>query len=127
VLTKRDSLAAEMQAIVRLAAEPCRLGCDNTKSLIGRAADVLGLSYRRARTFWYGSTEQVLVRDEEAARLRDERDRLLRLKEQRLERELHELRTLLHYAELRHAAALAGQRSTVAEGAVAAVPAVGAA
>jgi hypothetical protein len=126
LLTKRDRLAAEMQGIVRLAAEPLR-PCDNTKSLIGRAADALGISYRRARSFWYGSTEQVLVRDEEAARLRDERDRLLRLKEQRLERELHELRTLLHYAEQRHAAAKAGQRQIVAEGAEAAAPAVGAA
>jgi hypothetical protein len=107
VLNKRDSLVAEMQGIVHLAAEPLR-PCDNVKSLIGRAADALGISYRRARSFWYGSTEQVLVRDEEAARLRAERDRLRLAKLERLEREIQELRTLLHYAEQRDAAAAGG-------------------
>jgi hypothetical protein len=115
---------AEMRAILHLAAEPIR-PCDNVKSLIARAAQTLGLTYRHAKRIWYCEEDRRL-RTEEVARLREERQRLLLAKEQRLERELAELRTLLHYAELRHAAALAGQRSAVAEGSVAAVPAVGA-
>lgn len=89
----KDTPAAtmrEMQDILRLAAEPCR-PCDNSKSLISRAAGVLHLSYRRAATLWYGE-EGRRVREDEAARLRAERDRLLRLKLARLEREIAELR-----------------------------------
>ncbi|HEY2416596.1 MAG TPA: hypothetical protein VGH84_01660 [Steroidobacteraceae bacterium] len=101
-MNKRDALLGEMQCIVRLAAEP-RPPVDSSKGAINRAARALGLSYRRARAFWYGE-ERALVREAEAARLRAERDRLLRLRLERLEVEMQELRTLLHYAEQRDAA-----------------------
>jgi hypothetical protein len=88
---------AEMQRILRLAAEPYR-PCDNTKHLIARAAAVLRLPYRRAQTLWYGE-EGRRVRAEEAARLRAEADRLLRLKLARLEQEIAILRGQIHDEE----------------------------
>jgi len=94
VVNKRDALVAEMQDIVRMAAEP-RPPVDSSKGAINRAARALGITYRRARSFWYGHTEKVLVRDAEAARLRAEHRRLLLLRIERLEREIAETRRLL--------------------------------
>ena len=85
------ALIAEMQAIVRMAAEP-RQPVDGIKAAVGRASRSLGISYRRAMTFWYGHTEKVLVSNAEATRLRAESDRLLALKIERMERELAVLR-----------------------------------
>lgn len=62
-----DPVAVEMQAIVRLASQPWEPG-DSVKVAIARAADVLNLSYRRARSFWY--LELVAVRAVEADRMR---------------------------------------------------------
>ena len=93
-MNKRDALVAEMQDIVRMAAEP-RPPVDSSKGAINRAARALGITYRRARSFWYGHTEKVLVRDAEAARLRAEHRRLLLLRIERLEREIAETRRLL--------------------------------
>jgi hypothetical protein len=59
-------VVAELRAIARRAAEPCDAG-DSVKAAIGRAARRLGLSYRRARSFWYG---QGSPRAAEADRLR---------------------------------------------------------
>jgi len=117
VVNKRDALVAEMQDIVRMAAEP-RPPVDSSKGAINRAARALGITYRRARSFWYGHTEKVLVRDAEAARLRAEHRRLLLLRIERLEREIAETRRLLDDAArqrdaeaqrlARQAAAMAG-------------------
>jgi hypothetical protein len=63
----RDPIIVEMQAIVRLASQPWEPG-DSVRVAITRAADVLGLSYRRARSFWY--QEVVSVRAVEADRMR---------------------------------------------------------
>lgn len=116
-MNKRDALVAEMQDIVRMAAEP-RPPVDSSKGAINRAARALGITYRRARSFWYGHTEKVLVRDAEAARLRAEHRRLLLLRIERLEREIAETRRLLDDAArqrdaeaqrlARQAAAMAG-------------------
>ena len=65
-----------MQRITRMAAEPRRPG-DNVKRQIGRAAWRLGLSYRRARSFWYGDASAA-VRAHEADHLRALLPRLLR-------------------------------------------------
>jgi hypothetical protein len=109
---------AEMQRILRLAAEPFR-PCDNTKSLIARAAAVLSLPYRRAQTLWYGE-EGRRVRAEEAARLRAESDRLLRLKLCRLELEIADLRRQIDAEEsaglARRQVGAIGQTPTVAGG-----------
>jgi hypothetical protein len=94
-------LLREMQEILRLAAEP-RRECDNAKSRIARAATVLQLPWRRAYSLWYGEEDR-RVRDEEAARLRAERDRLLRLRLERLEREAIELRRFIDETERRDA------------------------
>jgi hypothetical protein len=84
-------LVAEMQAIVRMAAEP-RQPVDGLKVALNRASRALGLSYRRTMSFWYGHTERVRVSPEELARLRAERRRLLLLRMVRLEQELAALR-----------------------------------
>ena len=89
-LRQNTETLAEMQQILRLAAEPCQMH-DNAKSLIARAAAVLHLTYRRAYSLWYGA-EKTRVRAEEAARLRAERERLLQLKIERLEREIATVR-----------------------------------
>jgi hypothetical protein len=79
-------LRAEMQEILRLAAEPIRPN-DNTKSRLARAAAVLQLGRRRAYTLWYGEAT-ALIRDAEIERLRSERDRLYELRLARLRREI---------------------------------------
>ena len=70
------TLIAEMQRITRLAAEPRRDG-DNIKRQIARAAWRLGISQRRARSFWYAES-QAAVRAHEADKLRAALPRLLR-------------------------------------------------
>jgi len=103
----QTALIAEMQAIVRMAAEP-RQPVDGIKAAVGRAAKALGISYRRAMTFWYGYTEKVLVTEAEAARLRRQRERLY---EHRLERLRHDIactERLLEDARRRNAEASAG-------------------
>jgi hypothetical protein len=72
----------EMQAIVRFAAEPTRAG-ELVKAQINRAARILGLTPRRAETFWYGRPGRVLAEEADAMRAwrehakRTRRDRLL--------------------------------------------------
>jgi hypothetical protein len=111
--TNTADVKAEMQAIVRMAAEP-RLPGDNTKGAIRRAAAALQLTYRRAYSLWY-SAERAKVRADEAERLRAEAHRLRLLRIERLEREIAELR-----AEVRRQDALAeaegGRRHSVADG-----------
>jgi hypothetical protein len=111
-----EALLREMQAIVRLAAEP-RVAADSTKAAIGRAATVLQLNYRRAYSLWYRS-DKLRVSPEEAARLRAERDRLQVLRLERLEREIAETKRLLQEARRHDAAAqaAAGGRSHLASG-----------
>ena len=111
-----EALLREMQAIVRLAAEP-RVAADSTKAAIGRAAAALQLNYRRAYSLWYRS-DKLHVSSEEAARLRAERERLLRLRHARLEREIAETKRLLQEARRHDAAAqaAAGGRSHLAGG-----------
>jgi hypothetical protein len=87
------ALRAEMQEILRLAAEPLR-PCDNAKSRLARAGAVLRLAPRRAYALWYGEA-RMLIREEEAARLRVERDRLLELRLARLRQEIAETERLL--------------------------------
>lgn len=96
-----SDVLTEMQAILRLAAEPYSVH-DNAKSRIARAAAVLQMPWRRTYSLWYGEAK-ALVRDDEAARLRAERNRLLRLRLQRLEREAAELRALINETERRNA------------------------
>ena len=98
-----EKLLQEMQAIVRLAAEP-RAATDSTKAAIGRAATALQLSYRRAYSLWYRA-DKLRVSPEEAERLRAERDRLLLLRHERLEREIAETRRLLNETRRHDAAA----------------------
>ena len=117
MVNKRDALVAEMQDIVRMAAEP-RPPVDSSKGAINRAARALGITYRRARSFWYGHTEKVLVREAEAERLRAEHQRLLLARIARLECEIADTRRLLEQARqqrdaeaqrlARQAAAMAG-------------------
>ena len=111
-----EALLREMQAIVRLAAEP-RVAADSTKAAIGRAATVLQLNYRRAYSLWYRS-DKLRVSPEEIARLRAEHERLQRLRLERLEREIAETRRLLQEARRHDAAAqaAAGGRSHLAGG-----------
>lgn len=62
-------VAAEAQQIVRMAAEPWAAG-DGIKAGIDRAARRLNLSYRRARTFWYGAHCAVLAAEMDQLRAR---------------------------------------------------------
>lgn len=79
----------EMQGIVRRAAEP-REPSDSVKAAIRRAARRLGLSHRRATTFWYGRS--CAVRATEADRLREADLRLLKERGRRIESELNGIR-----------------------------------
>lgn len=81
-----DAILADMQRITRLAAEP-RVVDDSAKAAINRAARRLGISFRRARSFWYASPDAA-VRAAEADRLRSEEMRILASQRIRLEQEL---------------------------------------
>jgi hypothetical protein len=81
-----DAILADMQRITRLAAEP-RVSDDSAKAAINRAARRLGISFRRARSFWYASPDAA-VRAAEADRLRAEEVRILASRRIRLEQEL---------------------------------------
>jgi hypothetical protein len=92
------AVRAEMQEILHLAAEPLRPN-DNGKSRLARAAEALKLGRRRAYALWYGEAH-TLIREEEVARLRAERDRLLELRIERLRREIAEAERRLQEARL---------------------------
>jgi hypothetical protein len=92
-LKTSDALRAEMQQILHLAAEPLRPR-DNAKSRLARAAVALRLAPRRAYALWYGE-ERMLIRAEEAARLRAEQVRLYQLRLCRLRREIAETERFL--------------------------------
>jgi hypothetical protein len=92
-LKTSDALRVEMQQILHLAAEPLRPR-DNAKSRLARAAAVLRLAPRRAYALWYGE-ERMLIREEEAARLRAEKVRLYQLRLVRLRREIAETERFL--------------------------------
>jgi hypothetical protein len=81
-----DAILADMQRITRLAAEP-RVADDSAKAAINRAARRLGISFRRARSFWYASPDAA-VRAIEADRIRAEETRILASRRIRLEQEL---------------------------------------
>lgn len=85
-LAMADAVLNDMQRIARLAAEPRAPG-DSTKAAIGRAARALGLSYRRARSFWYASPDAA-VRAWEADRVRAEERNILASRRWRLEQEI---------------------------------------
>lgn len=85
-LAVADAILADMQRITRLAAEP-RVSDDSAKAAINRAARRLGISFRRARSFWYASPDAA-VRAAEADRLRAEEARILVSRRIRLEQEL---------------------------------------
>ena len=92
-LTMSDAILTEMQRITRTAAEPWSSG-DSVKLGIRRASRTLGISYRRAKAFWYGEDCAVLAR--EADRLRIEELRIIAAKRQRLELELEAITTRLN-------------------------------
>jgi hypothetical protein len=92
-LKTADALRAEMQQILHLAAEPLRPR-DNAKSRLARATIALRLAPRRAYALWYGE-ERMLIRAEEAARLRAEKVRLYQLRLVRLRREIAETERFL--------------------------------
>lgn len=92
----RDAIVAEMQGIVRRAAAPGAVG-ESTKAAINRAARRLGLSYRRTRTFWYGSHCAVLAL--EADRMRAVELRLLAERRTRLTAELNQVTARLNALE----------------------------
>jgi hypothetical protein len=91
-----DAILTEMQRITRTAAEPWACG-DSVKLGIRRASRTLGISYRRAKAFWYGEDCAVLAR--EADRLRIEELRIIAAKRQRLEREMAEITARLNARE----------------------------
>lgn len=109
MVNNRDTLLTEMQAIVRFAAEP-RPVTDSIKGAIRRASRALGISYRRSRSFWYGC-DRAKVTEAEAARLRAERDRLLALRIECLDRELAELRAEMGRLDAEKSARLAGREA----------------
>ena len=82
-------VAAEMQAIVRAAAQPAVAG-ESVKAAIGRAARRLRLGYGRTRSHWYGLAR--LVSAEEADRLRELRLTLALDRLEQMERERASLR-----------------------------------
>lgn len=84
-----DAIMAEMQSIIRAAAEPWSPG-DSAKAAIRRAARNTGLTFRRARTFWYG--ESAAVRAAEADALRAWHAEWLETQAERLERQAAEYR-----------------------------------
>ncbi len=108
-----DTIAHEMQAITRRAAEPWLPG-DSVKAAIGRASRTLGIGYRRARSFWYG--ESVAVRAIEADRMRAAETLLLTQRRQRLEQELAALRARLDGAHQGGVEAAADRSGREADG-----------
>lgn len=80
-----QAITFEMGAIVRRAAEPRPVG-DSLKALLTRSARRLGISYRRATSYYYG--QPCAVRAEEADRMRRLDITLLHERYARLELEL---------------------------------------
>jgi hypothetical protein len=62
-----QQLRDEMKSLVRRAAEPARSG-ESTKTEIARAARVLGLTYGRAKRYWYGEIQVPPAHEVDAAR-----------------------------------------------------------
>ena len=87
-----EAIAMEMTAIVREAAEPSVLG-EHIAAAIDRAARRLGLSYRRAKAYWYQETR--LVPAHEADKLRRARRQMMRDRAARLNAELATLQLRL--------------------------------
>ena len=98
------TVALEMQAITRRAAEPWLPG-DSVKAAIGRASRALGIGHRRARSFWYG--EAAAVRAVEADRMRAAEALLLTKRRQQLEHELAAIKARLDAADEAEAGAAA--------------------
>lgn len=96
VVSNRDTIVSEMQGIVRRAAEPGTPG-ENIKGAINRSARRLGLSYRRADTFWYGRRCAVLAL--EADRLRAAELSLLVERRARLTAELSQVTARINVLE----------------------------
>lgn len=92
VTAMSDAIVAEMQTIVRRAAEPWRPG-DSVKAAIDRAARRLGIGFRRARTFWYGVP--CAVRAAEADLLRAADLQGLRVRREALAAEMAEIEARL--------------------------------
>lgn len=88
-MADRDTIC-EMQVIVRAAGYPHEPG-GSVKASIRRAAGRLGLTFRRARTFWAGD-RRAAVRSDEADRLREWYADFVARRAERLEQELLELR-----------------------------------
>ena len=108
-VTSRARLSPEeMRALAQLAADGAGLR-DNTKSRIARVARVLSLSWRRASALWYGDIDHWIAAAE-AARLRGERERLLRARVERLGREIAETERLIQEARQRHEAVVVADR-----------------
>ncbi|MGD0109223.1 MAG: hypothetical protein ABSC06_35075 [Rhodopila sp.] len=103
-MTDTLTIAVEMQAITRRAAEPWAPG-DSVKAAIGRAARALGIGYRRARSFWY--CENVAVRALEADRLRAAELAMLAQRQRRLTHELATIKARLDAADEAEAGAAA--------------------
>jgi hypothetical protein len=99
-MTAGEAIANEMQAIVWEAGQPWRPG-QNVKGAIARAARRLGISDRRAKTFWYRQPAAVLA--QEADRLREVRALLDAEKLKRLDNERAVIRGRLEALESTHA------------------------
>jgi hypothetical protein len=105
------SAIAEMSEIVRAAAEPWSAG-DSVKAGINRASRRLGISPRRAITFWYG--RQCAVLAHEADRLRAWHADWCRREIERHKREIEELQARdAALGERLHALATARARVSV--------------
>lgn len=91
-----EAITREMSAIVREAAEPGYAG-ESVKAAIRRAAFRLALSYRRAKSYWYGDVK--LVPAHEADRLRKAKRQILRDRASRLNSELEILQLRLQHLD----------------------------
>ena len=65
--TQKMSIALQMQRDIKLLAGPRRSG-DNHESMIARAARAAGISYRQAKTFFYGESDDPRSKSVEAVR-----------------------------------------------------------
>ena len=95
-----NTVLLDMKRITRYAAEPRPAG-DSVKAAIGRAARTLGLTYRRAYSFWHAA-EGTAVRAEEADKVRQAELRLMA-------RERIQLGVRLEWIEARFNAREAGE------------------
>lgn len=111
--TARDAgITSEMQSIVRSASEPVEPR-ETVGSQILRASRKLGISYRRARTYWYGYA--YAVRAHEADAMRRQQLRLLADRERRLSAELALIRATLDAQTSQDGARSVGARDAVGD------------